>query len=143
MSKYFTLDELTFSNAAIRLGVKNAPGPVERANLERLMLVMDRVREHLGAPVSVSSGFRCKELNKAIKGSKTSAHMRGLAIDFRCPGYGTPLQVARAIAPLLDELGIDQLIHEFRSWVHLGLSEGEPRKQLLTINNKGTFLGLK
>lgn len=143
MSKYFTLKELTDSDAAVRLRIDNSPGPVERANLERLMLVMDQVRDHLGAPILVSSGYRCKELNKAVKGSKTSAHMRGLAIDFRCPQYGPPLMVARAIAPLVAELGVDQLIHEFGSWVHLGLSEGAPRHELLTINKKGTFPGLR
>lgn len=143
MSKYFTLDEMTASDAALRLRIDNTPGPVERANLERLMAVMDRVREHLGVPVLVSSGYRSKDLNKAIKGSKTSAHMRGLAVDFKAPQFGSPLMVCRALEPLVVPLGIDQLIHEFGAWVHLGLSEGAPRHQLLTINRKGTFLGLK
>jgi hypothetical protein len=39
------------------------------------------------------------------------------------------------------ELGIDQLIHEFNTWVHLGLSAGEPRHMALTIDNRGTHHG--
>lgn len=141
MSRFFTLDEMLFSETATRLKINNAPGQKELANLERLMLTMDQVREYLDAPVIVSSGYRSPELNKTTKGSKTSAHMRGLACDFRCPAYGTPLMVAQALAK--SGIVFDQLIHEFGSWVHLGLSEEAPRGQLLTINKKGTFAGLK
>lgn len=142
MSKYFSLAEMTYSYEAIRRRIDNKPGQVELANLERLMAFMDIVRERLGAPIVVSSGYRGRELNKAIGGSKTSAHMRGLAIDFTCPAVGSPLMVCRKIAAM-EDLVFDQLIHEFGSWVHLGLSEDAPRRQLLTINRKGTFQGLK
>lgn len=141
MSKYFTMSEMTFSDYAARNKINNTPSAEHAANLERLMLTMDKVREVLDAPVIVSSGYRGPALNKAIGGSKTSAHMIGLACDFRCPAYGSPLMVARKIA----ESGIefDQLIHEFGSWVHIGLSTGVNRRQLLTIDKKGTREGLK
>ena len=57
--------------------------------------------------------------------------MRGLAADITQPGIA-PRELARRIEPLVDELGIDQLIVECERWVHIGLCEGEPRRQLLT-----------
>lgn len=142
MSKYFSLAELTRSNKALELGVKNEPGPVEAANLERLMAVMDIIRERLGAPIIVSSGYRSLPINRAVGSKDTSAHLRGLAIDFTAPKAGTPLAVCRAIAPWVRELGIDQLINENGRWVHLGLREDKPRHQLLTVAGKTTRSGL-
>ena len=66
-----------------------------------------------------------------VGGSKISAHMQGLAADFTAPGFGTVLQVARKIAA--SEIAYDQLIYEFGSWVHIGLSTGHPRQQNLSI----------
>lgn len=142
MSKYFNLAELTHSDKALELGVKNEPGPVEAKNLERLMAVMDIIRERLGAPVIVSSGYRSLPVNRALGSKDTSAHLHGLAIDFTAPKAGSPLEVCRAIAPWVRELGIDQLIHENGRWIHLGLREDKPRHQLLTITGKTTRAGL-
>lgn len=140
MSKYFTLDEFTRSQIASRLGIDNTPRGQILVNLERIMATMDQVRDFLRVPVLVSSGYRCPALNKAAHGAVTSAHMRGLACDFRAPTYGDPLVVARA----LEKSGIafDQLIHEFDSWVHIGLTEEQPRREVLTIDSQGTRRGL-
>ena len=48
-------------------------------------------------PVLISSGYRSPKLNKAIGGSSTSAHMSGLAADFSCPGFGTPLAICKEL----------------------------------------------
>lgn len=106
--------------------------------------VMEKVRTILDdKPILISSGYRCPPLNSAIGGSKNSAHMSGLACDFSCPGFGTPLQICKKLKPYMKELGIDQLIHEYRTWVHLGLSAADmiPRHQALTIDTKGTQHG--
>jgi hypothetical protein len=66
--------------------------------------------------------------------------MSGLAVDFSCPGFGTPRAICKALEPHMKELGIDQLIHEYDTWVHLGLRD-PPRHMALTIDTKGTRTG--
>jgi hypothetical protein len=129
LSIHFMLDEFTLSRTAVLLGIKNEPPPDVVENLRRLARVMENVRTLLGSPVLISSGYRSPELNDAVKGSKKSAHCRGLAADFTCPGYGTPREAALAI--VRSELIYDQVIWE-GTWVHLGLAEGEPRRDILT-----------
>ena len=142
LSKYFALSEMTVSQSAARRGMKNIPFGKQLDNLRSTAEKMDAIREMLGHPVLVSSGYRNAEVNALVGGSKTSAHLQGLAVDFTCPGYGNPLAVARAI--LASGIEFDQLIHEFGSWVHIGFAEpGKPsRRQTLTINKRGTQLGL-
>jgi len=142
LSKYFSLPELVVSQSAARRGLKNIPFGKQLDNLRSTAEKMDAIREMLGKPVLVSSGYRNAEVNALVGGSKTSAHLQGLAVDFTCPGYGSPLAVAKAI--LASGIEFDQLIHEFGSWVHIGFAEpGKPsRRQTLTINKRGTQLGL-
>jgi zinc D-Ala-D-Ala carboxypeptidase len=140
----FSLEEMTDSQTAARKGIPNVPplGSPERANLQRMAEVMERVRAILGDhPILISSGYRSPQVNTAIGGSKSSAHMSGLAVDFSCPGFGTPLQICRELKPVMDALAIDQLIHEYDTWVHLGLSATKPRYMALTIDTKGTRSG--
>lgn len=140
LSRYFTLAEMTASQAAARRGLSNQPHPKALENLKRLTALLDQIREELGHPIIVSSGYRSPEVNVAVGGSKTSAHCQGLAVDFTCPGVGSPLEVARRIAAM--GLEVDQVIHEYGAWVHLGLADGRARKQLLTIDKRGTRAGL-
>jgi zinc D-Ala-D-Ala carboxypeptidase len=144
LTPHFTLEEFTDSQTAARKGIPNVPpmGSPERANLQRTAEVMETVRIILGNhPILVSSGYRSPAVNAAVGGSKSSAHMSGLAVDFSCPSFGTPLQICKRLEPAMRELGIDQLIHEYETWVHLGLTGGAPRHQALTIDNKGTRSG--
>ncbi len=67
-------------------------------------------------------------------GSKTSAHRTGHAVDFICPSFGTPAQVAAFLAKNLKDF--DQIIEEFDQWVHIGFGPGK-RKQLLTARKVG------
>jgi hypothetical protein len=67
--------------------------------------------------------------------------MSGLACDFSCPGFGTPRAICKHLHSHMKALGIDQLIHEFDTWVHLGLSAGEPRHMTLTIDTRGARSG--
>lgn len=137
LSRHFTLEELVASQTATRRGIDNTPAPAVVRNLRRLAALLERIRVLLdGAPILVSSGYRCPALNVAVGGSKNSAHMAGLAADFTAPEYGTVLQVARRIAQ--SSLRYDQLIHEYGAWVHIGLAQnGKPRRQDLSIF-KGT-----
>jgi zinc D-Ala-D-Ala carboxypeptidase len=144
LTEHFTLEELTDSQTAARKGIPNVPRPAspEHNNLLRLAETLEKVRVILDdRPMLISSGYRAAKVNKAVGGSKHSAHMHGLAVDFSCPGFGTPLAICEALEPHMAELGIDQLIHEFNTWVHLGLRDGEPRHQALTIDGKGARHG--
>lgn len=144
LSPHFTLEEFCDSQTAARHGLNNVPmlGTPERANLERTAQVMEEVRTILGdKPILISSGFRAPAVNKAVGGSKNSKHMEGLAADFSCPGFGPPLAVCRALKPHMAKLEIDQLIYEYETWVHLGLSKTNARHMALTIDVKGTRTG--
>jgi zinc D-Ala-D-Ala carboxypeptidase len=146
LTPHFTLDEFTISETAARKNLINTPlaGTQERKNLQRTAEVMEKVRTTLGdKPILISSGYRSLRVNELVGGSKNSAHMSGLAVDFICPGFGTPKQICHKLHPHMRELGIDQLIHEFNTWVHLGLSgpDTDPRHMAMTIDNKGTRHG--
>ncbi|VVE74031.1 peptidase M15 [Pandoraea captiosa] len=134
LTAHFTLDELTHSQTADRRGIDNSAPDDIVANLTRVAHALERVRVLLGSrPVTISSGYRSPDLNRAVGGARNSAHLYGLAADFICPGYGTPLQICKAIAA--SNIDFDQLIQE-GSWVHLGLAKAgeKARRQVLTAN---------
>ena len=139
LSTHFALEELTHSEWAARAGISNDPGEVELANLKRIAAAMEIVRYTLGCPITVTSGYRCPEVNRHVGGSPTSMHLQGLACDFIAPSFGTPYQIARKMLGV-EALQFDQLIHEYGRWVHLGLSVKEPRLQALSIFTAGRYL---
>jgi len=122
---------MVISQTAARMGIDNTPTPEILKNLRIMAAKLEEIRSLLGVPVLVSSGYRCPALNKAVGGSKGSAHMLGLAADITAPSFGTVLQTARKIAA--SGIEYDQLIYEFVSWVHIGLSGGAPRRENLSI----------
>lgn len=137
---HFTLDELTRSQTATRNDIDNSPDEVQLNNLIRLAWFLESLRlrirmKYKGAVIIVSSGLRVELLNLKIGGSKTSAHMRGLAADITCTEL-TPLELARFIVNNMADEGFDQVIHEFERWVHVGLSEGLQRYETLTATRK-------
>ena len=137
LSEHFTVEELIFSQTAMRKGIDNTPAPEIVRNLRRLAGVLEEVRALLDAPVVISSGYRSPALNRAVGGAMNSAHMRGLAADLTVPDAGAVLQVARRIAA--SNIAYDQLILEYGSWVHVALADdgASPRRQDLSIF-KGT-----
>jgi hypothetical protein len=121
ISEHFTLEELSFSETAARLGLDNTPSSIVVANLRLVGVVMETIRTLLGGrPIIVHSGYRSSQVNKAVGGAATSAHCFGLACDFVCPEFGTPYDVALAI--LKSDIEYDQLILEY-GWVHVGLAQ--------------------
>jgi hypothetical protein len=132
ISEHFTLEELSFSETAARLGLDNTPNPFVVANLGLVAVVMEKIRSLLGdRPIVVHSGYRSVEVNRAVGGVATSAHCHGLACDFVCPVFGTPPKVALAI--LSSGIEYDQLILEY-GWIHVGLAQGGmvSRREVLT-----------
>jgi zinc D-Ala-D-Ala carboxypeptidase len=142
LSPNFSLEEMTLSQTAQRMGMDNTPTPEARAGLDTLAATMEKVRTILGdKPIMISSGYRSPAVNAACGGSSTSAHMSGLAADFTCPAFGTPLDICNKLEPHMADLAIDQLIWEYNGWVHLGLTDGDPRCMAMTINENGTNTG--
>ena len=141
LSQNFALSDLIRSETAEAEGIDNTPPPGIVENLKRLAAGLEAVRALLGAPLEISSGYRCAALNEAVGGSGTSQHLQGLAADFACPGFGTPLEVADAIRR--SGLEFDQCILEYGRWVHLSFSDA-PRRRILTIydEEKGYVAGL-
>ncbi len=122
LTPHFTLEEMTFSEAAARLGLDNTPTPAAIANLGLVTALMERIRTLLGdRPIAVHSGYRSAEVNQSLGGVSTSAHCQGLACDFVCPDFGGPAEVALAI--MKSDIEYDQLILEY-GWVHFGLAQG-------------------
>ncbi len=147
LTEHFTLRELTASSTAQRLGLDNTPDTATVARLQALATLLERIRNHLGVPMIVTSGYRAPAVNKAVGGVTTSDHQAGMAADFVAPSYGTPAQIARALAPLVSVLGIGQLIYEHiggKAWVHV--STRVPQRasnRVITITGAGTQLGVQ
>ena len=105
----FKLVEFTHSDTAVMCGIDNTPNDQETVNLSRVAETLEMIRVLLGnKPITITSGFRCSELNAAVGGAYNSAHLYGLAADFVCPEYGTPIQICNALVNDLYELKIDQ-----------------------------------
>ena len=113
LSEHFSLEEATHSDTATRLGINNQPSPQQLENMKKAAAGMEEVRKLLGKSIHVNSWLRLPEVNVAVGGSKISSHMDGWAIDFTSKGFGSPLEVCKAI----EAAGIkfDQMIHEYAS----------------------------
>ncbi len=134
LSKYFSYSELTFSETAKRLKCNNDPSTEVLKTLTHTAQQLDRVRELLGCPVIVSSGYRSLAVNRAIGSSDGSQHVKGEAVDFKTHHH-TPRRIVELIKQSAIEY--DQLILEFDSWTHISFSNRN-RKQVLIIDGKGT-----
>jgi len=132
---HFTLEELCDSDTALRRGIDNQPDADAKANLYILLAGLERVREVLGKPMYISSGFRGPKLNAAVGGSSKSAHMKGLAADFTCPEFGSPFEVTSMIMAHSKPIGFMQLIQEGR-WVHIAFPDVDqkPEYEVLTAH---------
>lgn len=152
LSKHFTLEEATDSSTALRAGITNIPDEAVLANMKVAAAGMEEVRAKLGAPITVDSWFRAEDLEKILACNgflawcklhdhdetdpaswheyfSHKAHPQGFAVDFVCPIYGTPDEIAKTIA----ESGIefDQLIAE-GTWVHISFAPAM-RREILSV----------
>ena len=136
VSKNISYKEATRSDTAKRLGIDNTPNAEQFSNMIHVAEnVFQPVREHFDTPIYVSSFFRSEALNKAIRGSSSSTHMKGEAMDLDADVYGKVTN-AQIFHYIKDNLEFDQLIWEFGTdknpdWVHVSLSKGNNRKQIL------------
>ena len=135
LSKSFTLNELTKSQEATRLGIDNTPNEEQILNLKLLCEnVLQPIRDFYGMPLSVSSGYRSAALCEAIGSSSKSQHTKGQAADFEIFGVANK-NLADFVVKNLD---YDQCILEFwnenepnSGWVHCSFNASGNRKQFL------------
>ncbi len=131
LSRNFSLQEFIHSQTAANLGIDNMPDKKQVDSLQSLcMNVLQEARDVCG-PIFISSGFRCKELNEKIGGSKTSQHMKGQAADI------SSRDNSRLFHHIRQYQYFDQLIWEFGDedqpqWVHVSYNPfGKNRRQVL------------
>lgn len=135
MTPHFTLGELTHTDHRT---LDNTPDAVALANLNRLALFLEQVKEALQfKPIMVNSAYRSKAVNDAVGSRDTSQHRLGCAADIRVPGM-TPDAVVRAV--MASGLDYDQIIREFDAWTHISIPNAPdlaPRKSALIIDRTG------
>lgn len=132
ISKHISIDEATLSPTALRLGIDNTPNEDVLVNMK---LVAERcfepIRNWYGRPIKVNSFYRCEALNGAVKGSLTSQHVDGKAIDI---STGTKAGNKLIYDWAKENLIFDQLINEYDySWVHISYNKNNNRNQTLII----------
>ena len=144
LSKNLSLQEVTNSDTAKRLGISNIP---TEAHLKNLVLVAEnvfqKIRDHFGKPINVSSGYRSAALNEATPGSSaTSQHSKGEALDLDMDSLNNGVTNRMIFEYIKDNLKFDQLIAEYPengnpSWVHVSYSSsGKQRNQILVCKRK-------
>jgi hypothetical protein len=138
LSENLSLAEVTRSETAKRRGISNMPTPEHIENFKKLAEnVFQPIRNHFGVPIHISSGYRSKALNTAIKGSLNSQHSLGEAIDIDMDGSANGVTNKMVFDFIKDNLDFDQMIWEFGNstnpdWVHVSYkSSGKQRKQIL------------
>lgn len=146
LTPHFSLTELTRSSVAQARGLDNTPPPELLPRLILTAEMLERIRATLGAPVTVTSGYRSPQVNIAVGGATSSDHTQGHAADIVAPGYGAPYEIARALAPLVSTLGIGQLILEGikgKRWVHVSTHTPEKAvNRIITITDSGVMVGI-
>jgi zinc D-Ala-D-Ala carboxypeptidase len=136
LTENFSLAEMTKSETALRLDLPNDPEPDHLENLKALAEnVLQPVRNHFGKGVKVNSAYRHPDVNKAVGGSTTSDHCKGMAADIEIPGIAN----ADLAEWIKDNCEFRQLILEFYTpgipdsgWVHVSYNPADNKKQVLT-----------
>jgi zinc D-Ala-D-Ala carboxypeptidase len=121
------MEEATVSHLATQLGIDNTPPEIIKVEIFRTAEFMERVRDYVQAPIHILSWYRCPLLNEAVKGSSSSQHMTGSAVDF----YVNNVEIEELFRQLsTSSIRYDQLIQEHSQWVHISRSD-KPRRQRL------------
>ena len=146
LSPHFQLREFTESDTARRYGIVNKPPAEAVENLRGLCEgCLEPLREKLGLPVIITSGFRTKALNDIIVHSaRKSQHMEGRAADFYVAGSSRRELLIKAFRLIIEDEGIDfdQLIL-YPTFIHVSyVSKQVNRHKLTKANGQGTYCAL-
>lgn len=127
----FSISELIHSDIAVRDKINNMPDINSLdCMLNLIYYCLQPIRDKLGKPMIITSGYRCNILNKhpEIKGAANSQHTKGQAVDFVVKGM-----TVQQIVSFIEQSGIeyDQLINEYDKWVHISYNKNNNRKKVL------------
>ena len=107
LSKNFSLKEML----ATSTGVANVPTDKDIDNMKLLAeKILQPVRDYMGIPIRINSGYRSAQVNKAVGGSRTSQHSKGEAADLNA---GNRTLNKKMYEFIRDNLDYDQLINEY------------------------------
>lgn len=148
LSPHFCLDEFTKSSTAMKHGIKNEPASEQVDNLKALCQgCLEPLREALGLPVVITSGYRTKALNSMLAhSSERSQHMLGQAADFYvAPGQSglsrRELLIKAFRLIILDEsIDYDQLIL-YPSFIHVSYVSRERNRRTVLLGMRNGKLG--
>ena len=137
LSKNFTLEEFIRSRTAESMGIDNVPKDEEVIeNMKALCLeVLQPLRDNVGAPIHINSGYRCKALNEAVGGVKNSQHCVGEAADIRIASLEQGREWATWIE---DNCRFDQMLLERNKggavWLHVSCKrDAEKNRQTFKV----------
>jgi hypothetical protein len=142
ISQHVTLGELIRSETAKRNGISNMPTPEHIENLKALCEhIFEPIRAEFRVPIYISSGYRSKALNNIVKGSATSQHCKGEALDLDMDAHSHAITNKDIFDFIVAKLPFDQVINEFDySWIHVSYKKNGPQRgQILRAvkNNSG------
>lgn len=140
--KYFELEEFIRSDVAKKKGIDNTPSFEVVDNINELVEnILDPLRAAYGWPITVSSGYRCEKLNKAVGGVPSSVHMKGLAADLVVGGSFNKFKEFVKEWFLKTGTRFDQVLLESNSktgakWIHIGLrnNAGQQREEIKVMD---------
>ena len=150
ISPNFAFEELYKSDTAKALGINNTPNATVAKRLEDLVVnVLQPLRDLWGAPIIISSGYRCNALNAAVGGSPSSQHMLGEAVDIRTKSDSRDDNMALLKCFLRSGIPYDQTIAENvdskgrPDWIHISFTTRRANRHKRTtmkrVNGKAVY----
>ena len=145
LSEHFTLGELTKSSSHPE--IYNIPSRVHIENLKRVCTWLEVLRSEWNRlygegddPIIITSGYRSKELNRAVGGVATSNHLTGCAVDIRVAGKEQLLRYAVILLDYADHTNqdFDELLLEHGKngviWLHFAVRPSDNRRKIRLIS---------
>ena len=136
LSEHFVLGEFTKSNYP---EVYNIPSHEAIANLKRVCVWLEVLRERYNEPIRINSGYRSPQLNRKVGGAATSNHLTGCAVDIRTSGYEQAIEYAAIMIAYAKESQqvFDELLIEKNRygaiWLHFAVRPKENRHKISFI----------
>lgn len=132
--EYFTYSELLRSQVALDNGIVNWPESWRESDVygrlwNLVVNLLDPIRKYFATPMIITSGYRCKRLNKLVGGVDNSQHRKGEAVDFYFEGFSKK-EMAAAFFEIAENFDFDQLIYyKKKGFIHISYTENNNRHQ--------------